>query len=57
MAHDGEFLSSVPLQITLSHRPPCSQISINLVEGMKYRQPPRVNPELSKPRPKRGLQP
>ena len=56
-AHDGEFLFSVPLPITLSHRPPGGQININLVEGMKHRQPPRMNPKLSKPRPKRRPQP
>ncbi|TRX48498.1 transposase, partial [Corynebacterium guaraldiae] len=56
-AHDGEFLFSVPLPITLSHRPPGGQININLVEGMKHRQPPRMNPKLSKPRPKRRQQP
>ncbi|MCQ4623946.1 transposase [Corynebacterium sp. CCUG 69979] len=52
-AHDGEFLFSVPLPITLTHRPPGGQININLVKGMKHRQPPRLNPNLSKPRPKR----
>ncbi|KAA8725216.1 transposase, partial [Corynebacterium tuscaniense] len=56
-AHDGEFLFSVPLPITLSHRPPGGQVNINLVEGMKHRQPPQMNPKLSKPRPKRRLQP
>lgn len=56
-AHDGEFLFSVPLPITLSHRPPGGQININLVEGMKHRQPPQLRPSLSKPRPKRRPQP
>lgn len=55
-AHDGEFLFSVPLPITLSHRPPGGQININLVEGMKHRQPPQLKPNLSKPRPKRRPQ-
>ena len=55
-AHDGEFLFSVPLPITLSHRPPGGQININLVEGMKHRQPPQLQPNLSKPRPKRRPQ-
>ncbi|WP_255364786.1 hypothetical protein [Corynebacterium sp. NML140438] len=55
--HDGEFRFSVSLPITLSRRPPGGQININLVEGMKHRQPPRMNPKLSKPRPKRRLQP
>lgn len=56
-AHDGEFLFSVPLPITLSHRPPGGQININLVDGMKHRQPPQLKPNLSKPRPKRRPQP
>ncbi|MHC2546950.1 integrase core domain-containing protein [Corynebacterium hesseae] len=56
-AHDGESLFSMPLPITLSHRPPGGQININLVEGMKHRQPPRMNPKPSKPRPKRRQQP
>lgn len=55
-AHDGEFLFSVPLPITLTHRPPGGQININLVNGMKHRQPPRLNPNLSEPRPKRRKQ-
>lgn len=53
-AHDGEFLFSVPLPITLSHRPARGQININYVEGMKHRQAPTLRPELSKPRPKRA---
>ena len=55
-AHDGEFLFSVPLPVTLHHRPPGGQININLVEGMKHRQPPWMNPKLAKPRPKRRMQ-
>ena len=52
-AHDGEFLFSVPLPIRLTHRPAGGQININLVEGMKHRQPPKLRPDLSKPRPKK----
>ncbi|MHA6554566.1 integrase core domain-containing protein [Corynebacterium pyruviciproducens] len=55
-AHDGEFLFSVPLPVTLHHRPPGGQININLVEEMKHCQPPRMNPKLAKPRPKRRPQ-
>ena len=52
-AHDGEFLFSVPLPSRLTHRPTGGQININLVEGMKHRQPPKLRPDLSKPRPKK----
>lgn len=52
-AHDGELLFSFPLPIRLKKRPAGGQVNIGLVEGMWHRQPPVMNPRLSRPRPSR----
>lgn len=52
-AHDGEFLFSVPLPLKVNKKS-TSQLNINHVEGFKHRNPPRLMPNLSKPRPTRG---
>lgn len=52
-AHDGEFLFSVPLPLVVNKKS-TSQLNINHVKGFQHRNPPKLMPNLSNPRPKRG---